>query len=275
MKTYYDILGVARDASPTDIDNAYQRLKARYDIAGLEELDSDLQNVARQRLDDLERAYAVLHDPAQRATYDAGSPPAATTTPATGNKLSQREVFSIVGGIALALVLIGVVWMLTDRDNTLPSVGEVSRPAPDFTLSTLDGGTISLSDYRGKVVLVNFWGTWCEPCKRETPALEAAYQAMQDDGLVIIGINLTDDELIQGNAEADIQAFVDQYRVTYPIALDRDGTVLQDFRVYPLPTSFFVDPEGTIRYVRVGEITTDEVAALFADLRQTVTAQQE
>lgn len=271
MTSYYDILGVAPDASPTDIDTAYATLKARYDIAGLEELDSDMQSVARQRLAELERAYTVLRDPEQRAAYDAAPPPAA----AANKQLSRREVFSIAGGIALALVLIGVVWVLTDRDNTLPSVGEVSRPAPDFTLSTLDGNTVSLSDYRGKVVLVNFWGTWCEPCIRETPALEAAYRAMQDDGLVIIGVNLTDDEIIQGNTEADIQAFVDQFSVTYPIALDREGTVLQQFRVYPLPTSFFVDPEGTIRYVRVGEITTDEVAALFADLRQNGTAQQE
>jgi peroxiredoxin len=154
-------------------------------------------------------------------------------------------------------------------------VGEVNRPAPAITLATLDGEEVQLSDYEGQVVLVNFWGTWCEPCKRETPALQTAYEELNDQGLVIIGVNLTNDEITLGNSEADIHAFAEQYNVTYPIALDRMGEARKAFSVYPLPTSFFIDPYGNIRYVRVGEITTQEVTELFTALQQETTARSE
>ncbi|NJO06282.1 MAG: redoxin domain-containing protein, partial [Chloroflexaceae bacterium] len=144
---------------------------------------------------------------------------------------------------ALALLLIGVVWMLTDRTE-LPSVGEMNRRAPDISLPTLAGDELRLSDYRGQVVLVNFWGTWCEPCIRETPALQAAYTELKDQGLVIVGVNLTDDEIRQGNSLEDVQAFVDQFQVSYPIALDMEGEATRAFRVFPLPTSFFIDRRG-------------------------------
>jgi peroxiredoxin len=190
----------------------------------------------------------------------------------TRQGISRREVWYAAGGIVVALVLVAVIWALTDRSD-IPAVGEVNRPAPSFTLPELRGGEVNLDEYRGQVVLVNFWGTWCEPCRRETPALQAAYEQLRDEGFVIIGVNMTEDEFVQNNSEDDIRAFADQYNVTYPIALDVEGEVSRAFRVYPLPTSFFIDPEGTIRYMRVSEITADEVIALFNQLKQDSTAQ--
>lgn len=273
-------LDVNPDASQEEIQAAYQRQRERYALDNLTELDSELQAVAHRRLAELEQAYAVLSDPEQRRLYDAqlnGARQVSSTQlhQAAPRKtgISHRELWYTFGGVAVAIALIAGLWLMTDSD-ALPSVGEVNRPAPDFELATLDGGQIALADYRGKVVMVNFWGTWCEPCKRETPALQAAYSQLQDDGLVIVGVNLTDDERVQGNTEADIRAFVEQYDVTYPIALDEEGDVLQAFRVYPLPTSFFIDPDGTIRYVRVGEITTDEVIVLFESLKSETTARR-
>lgn len=187
--------------------------------------------------------------------------------------LSPRERWYALIGVVVAIGLIGLVWVLTDRTE-LPSVGEVSRPTPDVVLATLDGGEINVSQQQGKVVLVNFWGTWCEPCIRETPALQDAYARYRDEGLLIVGVNVTGSELKQGNTLEDVQAFADEFGVEYPIALDVEGEASQAFRVLPLPTSFFIDAQGTIRFVRVGEINADEIAVLFDALRQESAAQR-
>ncbi len=187
--------------------------------------------------------------------------------------LSPRERWYAFIGAIVAIGLIGLVWVLTDRTE-LPSVGEVSRPTPDIVLATLDGGEINVSQQQGKVVLVNFWGTWCDPCIRETPALQAAYARYRDEGLLIVGVNVTSSELKQGKTLEDVQAFVDKFGVEYPIALDLEGEASQAFRVLPLPTSFFIDAQGLIRFVRVGEINADEIAVLFDALRQEGAAQR-
>ncbi|NJK79588.1 MAG: redoxin domain-containing protein [Chloroflexaceae bacterium] len=282
MKSYYEIFGIQPDATSEAVTAAYQRLQAQYQAERIRGLDEDIQRVARQRVQELEQAYAVLNDPQSRQEYDRThgfgqpeTPAAAPVAHAAQNQhgLSPRERWYAVGGVVLALLLIGVVWMLTDRTE-LPSVGEMNRRAPDISLPTLAGDELRLSDYRGQVVLVNFWGTWCEPCIRETPALQAAYTELKDQGLVIVGVNLTDDEIRQGNSLEDVQAFVDQFQVSYPIALDMEGEATRAFRVFPLPTSFFIDPAGNIRFVRVSEITADEVTVLFEELQAEATAQR-
>lgn len=276
MRTYYDLLGIESDASPSVIESAYQQQRERYRVERVAGLDTELQRVAAQRTGELDNIYRILSDPLRRQQYDASiglrrqeQGERGTATPRT--TLSTRERWYALGGLVVAFLLITLIWFLTDR-NERPSIGEVSRPAPDFTLPALNGGEVQLAQYRGQVVLVNFWGTWCEPCKRETPALQAAYERLREEGFVIIGVNLTDDELAQGNSESDIRSFVEQYNVTYPIALDVAGEATTAFRVFPLPTSYFIDAQGTIRYVRVGEITTDEVTALFTELQQEAAA---
>jgi peroxiredoxin len=275
MNSYYSLLGIDSDAESEAIDNAYTQQRERYSTERVAGMDDNIQQLARKRLAELEHAYAVLSDPQQRQQYDAqlGIGQAGDPEQRTRQGISRREAWYAAGGIVVALVLVAVIWALTDRSD-IPAVGEVSRPAPSFTLPELRGGAVDLEEYRGQVVLVNFWGTWCEPCRRETPALQAAYEQLRDEGFVVIGVNMTEDELVQNNSEDDIRAFADQYNVTYPIALDTEGEVSRAFRVYPLPTSFFIDPEGTIRYMRVSEITADEVVALFNQLMQESTAQQ-
>lgn len=185
-------------------------------------------------------------------------------------RLSPRERTIAIVGALVALSLVVTIWLITGRNSDVASqaMGEVDRPAPAFSLQSLDGTTLSLADYQGKVVLVNFWGTWCEPCKREMPALQAANERYAAQGLAIIGVNLTDDEKLQGRSEDDVRAFAAQYNLTYPIALDRDGSVTDAFRVFPLPTSFFIDTQGHIRYVHVGELSLDDVTSRFNELQQ-------
>jgi peroxiredoxin len=185
--------------------------------------------------------------------------------PSQRRGVSRRELITSVAGALLGVLIIGVVWFVVGRESgaALPAVGELNRPAPDLTLPTLDGGSVRLADLRGNVVLVNFWGTWCEPCKEETPALQAAYQRLQSEGLVIVGVNLRRQE----TSDDAVREFVQQYGVTYPIALDVDGEAARLFQISPIPVSYFIDPDGAIRYVRIGTLTTDDVAALFTQLR--------
>jgi cytochrome c biogenesis protein CcmG/thiol:disulfide interchange protein DsbE len=156
-----------------------------------------------------------------------------------------------------------VVTPVPDTDIPLPSLTPLASPtrsvligpyvsqqAPDFTLNTLDGAVIQLKDHRENVVLLNFWTSWCIPCKEEMPVIQAAYEKYQDRGLVVLGINMTDlDE-----QEAIIQ-FVRETGVTFPILLDESGSVSTDYRVISIPTSFFIDRSGIIRHFQLGAMT--------------------
>jgi peroxiredoxin len=110
------------------------------------------------------------------------------------------------------------------------------------------------------------------PCKEETPALAAVYRKLRDQGLVIIGVDLRNQERPGPDGDADVRAFTERYGVTYPIALDVAGETARAFQIYPLPTSFMVDQRGAIRYVRAGKITADEVEMLFTRLQQNAAA---
>jgi cytochrome c biogenesis protein CcmG/thiol:disulfide interchange protein DsbE len=274
MSTYYTVLGLEPAASREQIEDAYQRQRERYNPERVAELDEDMRRVAAQRTAEIEQAHRILSDPLRRRQYDIsiGVAPQedAAERVVARRQLSPRErMFASVGALA-AFCLVVAIWVLTGRGASVEgqAMGEVNRPAPAFSLQTLAGDSVSLTEYSGKVVLLNFWGTWCEPCKREMPALQAANERYGDQGLAIIGVNLTDDEQLQGVTEEQVRQFVAQYNLTYPIALDRDGSVTNAFRVYPLPTSFFIDAQGRIRYVHVGELTLDDVTARFTELQQ-------
>jgi peroxiredoxin len=119
--------------------------------------------------------------------------------------------------------------------------------APDFTLDTLQGETIRLSDLRGRIVVINFWASWCPPCRAETPALQQAYQQYKDAGVVILGVNLTDQDSL-----SDVKSFVQEFGLTYPILLDRDGSTSLRYRIQGLPSTYFLNRAGVIRTVVVG-----------------------
>lgn len=126
----------------------------------------------------------------------------------------------------------------------------VNYQAPDFTLNTLEEVATTLGGYRESVVLLNFWTSWCIPCKEEMPVIQAAYEKYQDRGLVVLGINMTD--LDERKA---IDQFVLETGVTFPILLDETGSVSKDYRVISIPTSFFIDRSGIIRHFQLGAMT--------------------
>ncbi len=155
--------------------------------------------------------------------------------------------------LALGLVLIVVALFLLKRDSTAQTTlsavpAQANFPAPEVTLADTRGGIHSLTDYRGQVVLVNLWATWCPPCKEEMPALQAFYEKQKKNGFTIIAIN-------DGDPTKDVLQFEKDYRLTFPIWLDPEYYATeQAFKTLNLPSSFVIDRRGTVRLMWVGSV---------------------
>ena len=135
-------------------------------------------------------------------------------------------------------------------DQSLTPVAE--RPAaPDFDLKDPDDRPQRLADYRGKAVILNFWANWCPPCREEMPSMQRAHEAVADDGIAVIAINVGED--------ADtINQFLADTPVAFPLPMDLDSRVVQSYPVRGLPTTFVIDPEGRLIYVATGEREWDD-----------------
>ena len=124
-------------------------------------------------------------------------------------------------------------------------------PAPDFVLQDTDGRTHRLSDYRGKPVIINFWATWCPPCREEIPSMNRAWHRIEKEGIAMLAINMGEDE-------DTIFIFTADYPADFPILMDRDGTVIEQWPVKGLPTTYVVAPDGTIAYRAIGSREWDD-----------------
>lgn len=146
----------------------------------------------------------------------------------------------------------------TDRNDTGEKIKtgiENGDQAPDFTLKTLDGESMKLSDFRGKKVIVNFWATWCPPCREEMPELQSYYKKHQDEDITVLGVDLTSTE----QNKSDVAPFVEKVGTTFPIVLDEKGDVAATYEVTGYPTSYFIDEQGVIQYKLVGAMNTDVI----------------
>lgn len=167
----------------------------------------------------------------------------------TSNK--NRAIPLILLGLGLLLIVASVFYLLQDAtpQTELAVVPvRVDFSAPELTLTNTQGTPTSLADYRGQVVLVNLWATWCPPCKEEMPALESFYNKHKKDGFVIVAIN-------DGDPEADVLQFVKDYNLTFPVWLDPKYIATeQAFKTLNLPSSFVIDRNGTVVLSWVGGI---------------------
>jgi peroxiredoxin len=150
------------------------------------------------------------------------------------------------------------------REHLLEAMGMSKVPAkaaPDFTLPTADGQQVALGQYRGKVVFLNFWATWCIPCREEMPALERLHQTYQGQDLAIISIDLKE------SAE-QVKAFFDKHSLSFPALLDHNGTVFRDYLVAGMPTTYLIGRDGTMLARGIGgrDWTRPEALQLIQEL---------
>ena len=152
-----------------------------------------------------------------------------------------------------AMMVVGVLGLLGMAGRP-PLVG---GPAPEITLKDLQGQEVRLSDLRGKIVLLNFWATWCKPCKDEMPAMQASYDKLRGQGLVVLAVNELED------TEKVIE-HVRKHGHTFPVVMDHDNHVANRYGVVGLPASFLVDRQGIVREKIFGSLLTEErITALF------------
>jgi len=162
-------------------------------------------------------------------------------------------VFTGVGLILFGFMLFALL-RRTDEAAASASVDRsvvpmaVDYSAPQLSLQNLNGTTESLEDFRGKVVLVNNWATWCPPCKAEMPTLEQYYETHESEGFTIIAIEA-------GDGKDQVLQFVNSLKLKFPIWLDPNGDALQAFKNGNLPNSYVIDRAGTVRYAWTGEIS--------------------
>ena len=127
---------------------------------------------------------------------------------------------------------------------------EVGSMAPDFTLPTLDGASVRLSELKGKPVLVNFWATWCKPCVKEIPYFQAAFEE-RGKAMEFIAANLGEDV-------EKVKEFAQDKGMTFTVALDKDGAVAEAYNIRYIPTTFLIDKQGVIRHIKVGAFASEE-----------------
>jgi peroxiredoxin len=170
----------------------------------------------------------------------------------------RNGLFLALTAVGLIAVVLTVSAYFSGAGGTGPPAGPsmlAGAPAQSFSLQTLDGGNSALNDYRGKVVLVNLWATWCAPCRSETPALEQLYRENHGRGLVVLGID-------QGESRSAASKFARELNLTYPILIDTEQRYGRAYAAIGLPTSVLVDRTGHIVHGVDGERTLAEFQAL-------------
>lgn len=134
--------------------------------------------------------------------------------------------------------------------------------APDFALKTLAGDTATLSRFQGRPVFINFWATWCGPCRAEMEEIARAYRAHATEGLQVLAIDLTDQE----RTLSDVRKFVDELQMPFPVLLDEKGKVRKRYALRGVPTSVFIDAQGVVRLVNPGPITGETIQHGLAEI---------
>jgi len=169
-------------------------------------------------------------------------------------KTRLYKFFLIVSitGIFLAIVLAGLLLTRGDatRDFLTRSTIEAKEPAPDFSLELFDGSTFRLSEHRGKPILINFFASWCVPCKEEIPVLEMIGREYSVKGVVFLAIAVND-------SEEKAKAFLDEHGLSFAAGIDKTNSVQETFGLYGVPTTYFIDKEGITNYLHAGIVTEE------------------
>jgi peroxiredoxin len=194
----------------------------------------------------------------------------------------RGAIRSFVPALAILALIVGGLWYWQNRGDSASDspygpvaladarnptdrgpAPEEGRAAPDFVLERLGGGQLQLSDLQGQPVLLNFWASWCPPCKEEMPAIVDEYTRYKDDGLLVVAVNLQE-------ADAKVRDFAQEYGMDFPIVIDRSGDVAESWRIggafEGLPSSYFIDAEGVVRAVFNQPLTKASIAEGLASI---------
>lgn len=187
-------------------------------------------------------------------------------SPSSPTRKSGQPSLLFVGVAVLVIVafltLLGVGMMNREPRTASSGVVRVGKLAPDFELALFDGDSVRLSDLRGKGVVVNFWASWCVPCRAEMPALNEAYASTSRDDIIFIGVNFWSIT----ETESSARAFAAEFEVQYPVGRDADGGISLDYGVTGLPATFFIDPEGLVARRWVGALDLERLESLVSEI---------
>lgn len=180
--------------------------------------------------------------------------------------------FLVIAAVIVILLVLVDITVLKDK-GMVDNVGQADKPkkieeleelpvgigienmAPSFTLKDFDGNEVSLGDYKGKKILLNFWASWCPPCRAEMPDMEKFYQKYKDEGYTVIAVNMAATE----KNPQDALAFVEENDLTFPVLVDEKGSIKALYNVMSFPTSYFIDSDGVIRNKVIGAMSEEHM----------------
>lgn len=168
--------------------------------------------------------------------------PEPSVSDVAGEQGSSRVAILLVGAVILAVVF-GIVWMQSAKYELLA----VGKQAPDFVLTDLNDKPQRLSDFQGKVVFLNFWATWCKPCREEMPSMEVLHKNFEKDGLVILAVSID-----RVTTTKDIPPFIKGMNLTFPVLIDSWGKTDKPYKRMGVPETFIIDRDGVIREIVIG-----------------------
>lgn len=170
--------------------------------------------------------------------------------------------------VSTIMLLIGLLAYGFKRDPHYIESPLIGHPAPTFVLTQFDGKRISLQDLRGKVVFLNFWASWCPPCRDEAKELEASWQRFKDQGIVFVGANIQD-------KEPAAREFIREFGITFPNGRDASGRVAVDYGVWGIPETFFIDAQGRVTYKHVGSLGWTIISAKLDEAQRSLVSANE
>lgn len=162
-------------------------------------------------------------------------------------RLLILTILAVLGGIAIS------------EAYRKPVYPEVGSHIPNLSLRNLQGDRVKLSDYNGKVLVLHFWGSWCEPCAREMPTLQQAANDWKERNVEIVGINVGEDALVVENYRKTVQ-------VHFTMLLDAKQEAVRAFGIQPLPTTFFIQPNGNVHAIHIGEVTASQLESYLQQM---------
>lgn len=161
----------------------------------------------------------------------------------SGTAPARSKMVIILASLVIVGLAFGVVWMQSSKYEPLT----VGKMAPDFKLPDLEDKPVRLSDFRGKVVFLNFWATWCKPCKEEMPSMEVLYKNFERDGLVVLAVSID-----RVTTKKDIPPFVKSLNLTFPILVDSWGQTDKRYKLMGVPETYIIDQQGILREKIIG-----------------------